>query len=240
MLENIGNINPYIRDNLVYILFATGFMNKAFTLVQQEHIINYFFTHNLLFKDIFETRNDYVFTRSFSALLGDIILEFDNGAGILNDSQQNKLFEWSIQYLTLERDYRGFVTNKGWAHTIAHGSDFLSSSLSHNQFHISQTKVISRLETPFIDEEEARLASAFKCGVKTKNISIEEFIKGIHYIDKKFWNQYDATKLKTCYQLHTWIQILHHWIVFFANDTEIKSIIELKLNYYYQKMGYSF
>lgn len=42
MLKNIENTNPYIRDNLVYTLFATGFMNSAFTLVQQEHTIDYF------------------------------------------------------------------------------------------------------------------------------------------------------------------------------------------------------
>ncbi|MDF8366051.1 DUF2785 domain-containing protein [Weissella paramesenteroides] len=190
----------------------------------------------------------YVFTRSFSALLGGIILEFDEYSKILSDNQRNKLFKWSIQYLQLENDYRGFVTNKGWAHAIAHGSDFLGSSLSHTKFHLTNVselfitlkKVINRLETPFIDEEESRLASAFKLGVQAENISVEDFIKGIQYIDKELWMQYDATKLNTCYRLHTWTLILHHWLIFFSNDSEIKSIVELKLNHYYQKMGYNF
>lgn len=248
MLKNIGNTDPYIRDNLVYMLFATGFMNKAFTFDQQEYIINYFFANDLLFKDILEPQNDFVFTRSFSALLGGILLEFDEDSGILSDNQRNRLFKWSIQYLQLESDYRGFVTNKGWAHAIAHGSDFLGNSLSHTKFHLSNVselfitlkKVINRLENPFMDEEEARLASAFKLGVQAENISVEDFIKGIQYIDKELWTQYDATKLITCYRLHTWTHILHHWLIFFSNDSEIKSIIELKLNNYYQKMGYNF
>lgn len=86
MLKNIGNTNPYIRDNLIYTLFATGFMDSAFTLVQQEHTIDYFFNNDLLFKNILEPQNDYVFTRSFSTLLGAIILECDDDTSILNDN----------------------------------------------------------------------------------------------------------------------------------------------------------
>jgi len=248
MLKNIGNTNPYVRDNLVYMLFAIGFMNKSFTSIQQEHIINYFFTNNLLFKNILEPQNDYVFTRSFSALLGGIILEFDEDTSILNDSRREELFKWSVQYLKLENDYRGFVTNKGWAHAIAHGSDFLGSSLSHTKFHLTNInelfitllKVINRLETPFIDEEEGRLAVSFKLGVQAENISIEDFIEGIQYIDEKLWMQYDATKLNSCYRLYTWTHILQHWLISFSNDPRIETIIKDKLDHYYNKMGYSF
>lgn len=248
MLKNIGNTNPYIRDNLVYTLFATGFMNSAFTLVQQEHTIDYFFNNDLLFKDILEPQNDYVFTRSFSALLGAIILECDDDTSILNDNQRQEMFKWSIQYLKLENDYRGFVTDKGWAHAIAHGSDFLGSSLSHTKFHLTNVNdlfitlqtVINRLETPFWNNEEARLASAFKLGVQAETISAEDFVKGIQYVDKELWQQYDTTKLNTCYRLYAWIHILHHWLIFFSNDTKIKTIIKQKLDYYYNKMGYNF
>ncbi|WP_257607423.1 DUF2785 domain-containing protein [Weissella sagaensis] len=248
MLKNIGNTNPYIRDNLVYTLFTTGFMNNTFTLVQQEHIIDYFFNNDLLLKDILAPQNDYVFTRSFSALLGGILLECDDDTNIFNDTQRKDLFKWSIQYLNLENDYRGFVPDKGWAHAIAHGSDFLGSSLSHTKFQLSNVndlfitlqKVINRLETPFLDNEEARLASAFKLGVQAENISVEDFINGIQYVDKELWQQYDAAKLNTCYRLYAWIHILQHWLIFFANDTKIKTIIKQKLDYYYNKMGYIF
>lgn len=248
MLKNIGNTNPYIRDNLVYTLFATGFMNSAFTLVQQKHIIDYFFNNDLLFKDILEPQSDYVLIRSFSALLGAIILECDDDVCILNDNQRQELFKWSIQYLKLENDYRSFVTDKGWAHAIAHGSDFLGSSLSHTKFHLTNVndlfitlqKVINRLETPFLDIEEARLASALKLGVQAENMSVEDFIKGIQYVDKELWQQYDAAILNTCYRLNAWIHILHHWLIFFSNDTKIKTIPKQKLDYYYNKMGYNF
>ncbi|MBI0022415.1 DUF2785 domain-containing protein [Lactobacillus sp. W8172] len=81
-----------------------------------------------------QPENDAVFLRTFSALLGALILESDNDKPILTDSERQLLFDWSIRYLKEEKDFRGYVTNKGWAHSVAHGSDFLGATLSHHDF----------------------------------------------------------------------------------------------------------
>ena len=41
-LDNIGNLNPHIRDNLVYTLFARGFSENAFKQKQIQVIIDSF------------------------------------------------------------------------------------------------------------------------------------------------------------------------------------------------------
>lgn len=52
LLGNIGNLDPVIRDDLVYTLFARGFLERAFTHEQEQTIINTFITEKKLFKDI--------------------------------------------------------------------------------------------------------------------------------------------------------------------------------------------
>ncbi len=68
-----------------------------------------------------------------------------------------------------EKDFRGYVKDKGWAHSIAHGSDFLGSTFSHPDFMANNTAdifaiietIFQNMQGPFIDDEEQRLAFAF-------------------------------------------------------------------------------
>lgn len=134
LFKNIGNLNPTIRDDFVYTLFARGFLESAFTHEQEQNVINAFIKEKGLFQDIDKPENDGVFLRSFSALLGSVILEKDKETKILTATDRNILFDWSIDYLMHEKDYRSFVETKGWSHSVAHGSDFLSAALSHPKF----------------------------------------------------------------------------------------------------------
>lgn len=92
LLGNIGNLDPVIRDDLVYTLFARGFLERAFTHEQEQTIINTFIKEKNLFKDIAKPQNDNVFLRSFSALLGSVILENDREKEILQNEQRKQLF----------------------------------------------------------------------------------------------------------------------------------------------------
>ena len=70
-----------------------------------------------------ETGTDSVFRRSFSTLILACCLERDNERHLLPGA---KILEWGDRAATwflAERDTRGFVAGKGWAHTVAHGAD---------------------------------------------------------------------------------------------------------------------
>ena len=73
-----------------------------------------------------EQGTDSVFRRSFSALvLGECIAR-DNTRPLLPGG---KILEWGDRlstWLLRERDLRGFVPGKGWAHAVAHGADSLA------------------------------------------------------------------------------------------------------------------
>jgi hypothetical protein len=73
-----------------------------------------------------ERDTDTVFRRSFSALvLGECIAR-DNTRPLLPGG---KILEWGDRlttWLLRERDLRGYVPGKGWAHAVAHGADTIS------------------------------------------------------------------------------------------------------------------
>jgi uncharacterized protein DUF2785 len=74
-----------------------------------------------------ETGTDTVFRRSFSALVLAECLGRDTARALLPDG---KILEWGDRiatWLLRERDLRGFVPGKGWAHAVAHGADALGT-----------------------------------------------------------------------------------------------------------------
>ncbi|HTW14180.1 MAG TPA: DUF2785 domain-containing protein [Nocardioides sp.] len=116
-----------------------------------------------------EAEGDGVFRRSFSALvLGECIAR-DNQRPLVPGG---KVLEWGDRlatWLLRERDLRGYVPGKGWAHAVAHGADALGA-LADSQ-HVQQPEltvlldvVADRLVLPvdrlFTNGEPDRLAQA--------------------------------------------------------------------------------
>ncbi|MCW2738969.1 DUF2785 domain-containing protein [Nocardioides sp.] len=74
-----------------------------------------------------EAGTDTVFRRSFSALILAACLERDTAQHLLPGA---KILEWGDRVATwflTEKDTRGFVPDKGWAHAVAHGADAIGA-----------------------------------------------------------------------------------------------------------------
>ncbi|NYG55401.1 DUF2785 domain-containing protein [Nocardioides perillae] len=74
-----------------------------------------------------EPGGDGVFRRSFSALVLAECLQRDQQLGLLG---AGTVLDWGDRLATWflrERDLRGFVPGKGWAHALAHGADALGA-----------------------------------------------------------------------------------------------------------------
>jgi len=77
-----------------------------------------------------DTETDSVFRRSFSVLVLAECIARDNSRPLLPGG---KILEWGDRvatWLLRERDLRGFVPGKGWAHAVAHGADALGTLAS--------------------------------------------------------------------------------------------------------------
>ncbi len=80
-----------------------------------------------------DEHTDSVFRRSFSALVLAQCIERDAqlpGRGVPHDT----VLRWGDQvatWLLRERDLRGFVPSRGWAHAVAHAADALGALAAH-------------------------------------------------------------------------------------------------------------
>lgn len=167
MLDHIGSLSPDLRDLTIYSGWCKLFSGKLLSLHQKELILDYVLKHELLFFNINEKQSDAVFTRSFSSLLLVILLEDHYQYPWLSKIQETTLIQDTLRYMSLEKDTRGLVESKGWAHAFAHGADLLKTASKSESFgdkEVSQTLAILKRILIDIDDflydEEGRLALA--------------------------------------------------------------------------------
>ncbi len=120
----LGSTDPRIRDGTAYPALATwtdrGVYDDLLSGLGDGMAAG-------LTVGLGESGTDSVFRRSFSVLLLAECVTRDNAAGLL---PPGKILEWGDRVATWylrERDLRGFVPGKGWAHAMAHGADALTA-----------------------------------------------------------------------------------------------------------------
>lgn len=116
-----------------------------------------------------ERDTDSVFRRSFSALILGECIARDNDQPLVPGG---KILEWGDRlatWLLREKDLRGFVAGKGWAHAVAHGADSLgvlagSPHVAANELTVVLDVIADRVLLPvdqlFSNGEPDRLAAA--------------------------------------------------------------------------------
>ncbi|MFJ7744743.1 DUF2785 domain-containing protein [Peribacillus sp. NPDC097295] len=122
MIKHIGTTNDELRDHLIYGTFywliENDYLEHALLVDLLDTCLN-----DLLFLGIGEKGTDSVFTRAFTTLLMALILYKDNKDDFLTKSKVMEIKEKLILYINLEQDLRGYVSEKGWAHSVAHVAD---------------------------------------------------------------------------------------------------------------------
>jgi hypothetical protein len=123
MITHIGSTDFELRDKLIYTSFFR-------LIIEDNQIESELLTelldislNVLLLKGIGEKGTDTVFTRAFTTLLIALILYRDNEDNFLGQSHIDRVKDQLIMYINNEQDLRGFVSGKGWAHSVAHVAD---------------------------------------------------------------------------------------------------------------------
>ena len=118
----LGSIDPVERDEIAYPILATwvseGVYDDLLAGLGDGMAAG-------LVRGLGESGTDSVFRRSFSALVLAECIARDNAESLL---PPGKILEWGDRvsgWLVRERDVRGFVPGRGWAHAVAHGADAL-------------------------------------------------------------------------------------------------------------------
>ena len=128
MLCFAGNTDPELRDELICSTFYTwANEDKGILTTNQMHkILNTCLSDKYLFFGIGESGTDTVFTRAFSSLYIGLALCKHDEEPYLSEKEVQKAKQTLLSYVKQEKDFRGYVDGKGWAHSIAHVSDALN------------------------------------------------------------------------------------------------------------------
>jgi hypothetical protein len=152
----LGSSQPELRDGTAYPTLATwierGVYDDLLTGLGDGMAAG-------LTVGLGERGTDTVFRRSFSALVLGECLQRENSVRLL---PAGKVLEWGDRVATWylwERDVRGYVPGKGWAHAIAHGADAIGVLAGSHHLGSPELRVL-------LDVLAERLADR-RCGILT-------------------------------------------------------------------------
>jgi len=203
MLKFIGHVDGELRDKLIYSTFCGWVDNGILSATQMRHILATCLSETHLFFGIGEKDTDSVFTRAFSSLA--IALAFvvhDENPFLTVDDVQN-IKEVLLRYVGQERDYRGYVAGKGWAHSVAHIADALANVAGceiDGEFCIGRESLLEILQAVkslacnrdwvYIAEEDERLVDVVNMVCSNEILTNDDFIEWIDSFDpsdNKWW-----------------------------------------------------
>lgn len=175
MLQIIGTSDDELRDKLNYRVFIELLSAGHWTREQMTEITKTLVDDAYLFAAIGSSGDDSVFTRSFSALWLAGLLQVDRQIRFLSDEQATAVLQAVVPYIQKERDVRGFVEGKGWAHSMAHGSDLAVAAISHPLFTVQLAPVILQglkeamwKGAVFVDDEDERFVQVVEALVRAE------------------------------------------------------------------------
>jgi hypothetical protein len=135
----LGSVDPVERDEIAYPILATWVSEGVYDDLLAG--LGDGMTAGLV-RGLGESGTDSVFRRSFSALVLAECIARDNAESLL---PPGKILDWGDRvsgWLVRERDVRGFVPGRGWAHAVAHGADAVGVLAASSHFGLNELTVL--------------------------------------------------------------------------------------------------
>ncbi len=194
MMVHIGTPDGEFRDDLIYGAFVTWVMrHNAIPNDLLQEIFQTLLDENHLLYKIGEKNTDSVFQRAFSVLWLPPILIKHREKPFLSPSDFQDAYEKLIRFFREEKDRRGFVDGKGWAHAIAHAADALDDLAQcpaiNKEQHKDMLTVIQETicvtEIVYSHGEEERLVTPVLAILKSGLLSNDEIIQWVKSFSEK-------------------------------------------------------
>ena len=163
----LPSTDPELRDEIAYVVYANWLKREMVSKDAIRAHVNELLSN--LEKGIGEVESDSVFLRAFSVLLLAEIVHNDNKKPLLEKGQAQYILAKGLWYLDAEKDPRGHIPVKGWAHALAHTADLMlvlgcNRNLEENDLwkilNAISSKIVHSTNYLYIHGEDDRLASA--------------------------------------------------------------------------------
>jgi len=179
LMDFIGDTDGELRNDLVYYVLANWILMDVLTPEEAQDIFMIAIDEKHLFNGLGEI-SDKVFFRTFSVEIAACIIY--KHRSFLLDSIILKGFNAVLKFYNEDRDVRGYVEGKSWAHGAAHGADALMEFAKCKiigyeglkEILDSIYKKININYYGYINNEDERMISAVKEVLERDIIPVEE------------------------------------------------------------------
>jgi len=194
IMSGLRQTDLELRDHGVFMTLMQGLQQSAFTDAQVVLMTRYVLQDSVIFSHITEQENDGIFLRSFSIFVLALLFYANrkNALELYSAELRESAIDQVATYIALERDTRGFVGEKGWAHAFTHIGNLLDE-LTMDPEMARADKIfletillerLKRLETPLITGEVGRITGYLTTWVNTNKLYESYFLKQL-----KQWRQ---------------------------------------------------
>ena len=156
LLTMLGATDPVVRDEYSYSILAVWIERGVYTPAEMRAMGQQMETN--LKRGSENPGNDAVFLRTFSALILECVIEYDHLHPFLEEQEVRAWLEAGLRYLEQERDLRGYVQGKGWAHSVAHTADLLMMLAQHRYLDVAD---LERILNVIADKVRKRVAHVY-------------------------------------------------------------------------------
>ena len=185
MFEYIGDPDPELRDELIYVGYDTLLSEHR---ISKETMLELWMrcqdSEHLLFEQGSHS-GDSVYVRSFCTLLLVCLLETHKKIPFLQKEQITEFVPFFCDCYEKEQNLRGYTKEKGWAHTVAHGADLLETLAGCEETTKQDLEVILQAirskvcqgDYVYIDDEPWRISQAVRAILNRTIFTEEEWMK---------------------------------------------------------------
>lgn len=245
MLKYNGDTDPELRDSLILNTFIYWIEYKRyFSNEELVHLLNTIFGEDYSFYNIGNNNDDSVFKRSFSILLVNPILCSHLQMNFLDKDMILKTKDSLIRYFNEEKDLRGYVKEKGWAHALAHAADGIDlmvncEGITEDTYKEVMLSIENRLcegKEFFSAEEDERFINIIYYNIIEDKLLSDDYIcSWIEGLSKVLEIEDKLTKFKARTNIKNLIRSLYFRMLHLENNEQISNTIlelEKKLNLY--------
>lgn len=194
MMDNIGDIDSELRDDLILSNLLKWINDGILSTNQVYELLIIALDENHILKGLGNI-DDSVFGRTFSVEIVAGIIYRHRKEKFLSESDVEKAFNTVLKFYNEDKDIRGYVEGKGWAHGAAHGADALDEFARCEEIeYIGLKKILDSIYKKvnvnhygYIHFEDERMITAIKAILERKIIPIkemEDWIKDFKNIEK--------------------------------------------------------
>jgi hypothetical protein len=194
----LGSTDPALRDGIAYEALATWVYQDARLAPPALERLRSRLQADAR-RGLGDPEGDGTFRRSFSVLALSVLAATNLKHPWLDERGVEELISAGCDALTSERDLRGYVPGKGWAHATAHAADLLKYvGRAPNLSAVQQAKIVrciaTRLRTAgqvFVFGEDQRLAAALASVMRRPDAAVQslrEWCESLAREHQAFWD----------------------------------------------------